>query len=115
MSGACATLRRVTHVESPSPVPGDRAAPALTSEDLARITGGRLIARATRPIRGAAVDSRRVEPGNLFVALPGERTDGHEFLEAAVARGAAALVVTRPPVDPARLGEVTIVRVADAP
>ena len=42
------------------------------------------------PIRGAAVDSRRVEPGNLFVALPGERTDGHEHLAAAVEAGAAA-------------------------
>ena len=50
-----------------------------------------------RPIRGGAVDSRRVEPGNAFFALPGERTDGQRFLGEAVARGrgGAGAVVTR--------------------
>ncbi len=42
-------------------------------------------------------DSRRAEPGALFVALRGERTDGHRFLDAAVAAGAAALLVEEPP------------------
>ena len=45
-----------------------------------RLTGGRLLARSDRPILGAAVDSRLVDAGQLFVALPGERTDGHAFL-----------------------------------
>ena len=49
----------------------------------------------------------------MFVALPGERTDGHAYLADAVAAGAAALLVTRPTADPASLGDVTIVRVAD--
>jgi UDP-N-acetylmuramoyl-tripeptide--D-alanyl-D-alanine ligase len=90
------------------------APPALAAEELAQITGGRLVARSSRPIRGAAVDSRIVNPGELFVALPGERTDGHEFLAAAVARGAAALLVTRVTDDAATsLRDVTIVRVAD--
>jgi UDP-N-acetylmuramoyl-tripeptide--D-alanyl-D-alanine ligase len=89
-------------------------APTLTADDLARLTGGRVLARSDRPIRGAAVDSREVSPGVVFVAMPGERTDGHEYLQEAVAAGAAALIVTRPPADPAALGDVTIVRVADA-
>ena len=55
----------------------------------------------------------RGPPGAMFVALPGERTDGHAFLAEAVAAGAAALLVTRPPADPAALGDVTVVRVAD--
>ena len=38
-------------------------------------------------------DSRRVEPGALFAALPGFRTDGHEYLQAAVAAGAVAVLV----------------------
>jgi len=59
------------------------------------------------------VDSRRVEPGNLFVALPGEHTDGHLHLTDAVARGAAALLVTRPASDPGALGDVTVVRVTE--
>jgi UDP-N-acetylmuramoyl-tripeptide--D-alanyl-D-alanine ligase len=111
--GACATLRRVTHDQFATPA-GGAIGPALTAEDLVRSTGGRLVARSDRPVRGGAVDSRAVEPGNLFVALPGERTDGHAFLDQAVDRGAAALLVTREPEDPAALGDVTIIRVADA-
>jgi UDP-N-acetylmuramoyl-tripeptide--D-alanyl-D-alanine ligase len=113
VSVACATLRRVTDDQSASPSEG-AAGPALTADELARVTGGRLERRSFRPIRGAAVDSRVVEPGGLFVALPGERTDGHRFLAAAAARGAAALLVTRSPDDPASLGDVTVVRVGDA-
>jgi len=90
------------------------ASPAFAAEELAQITGGQLVVRSPRPIRGAAVDSRIVNPGELFVALPGERTDGHEFLAAAVARGAAALLVTRlPDGTDASLGDVTIIQVAD--
>ena len=88
--------------------------PSLTADDIVRLTGGRLLARSDRPIRGAAVDSRAVERGQLFVALPGDRTDGHRFLPDAAQRGAAALLVTRPPDDLAALGDVTVVRVADA-
>lgn len=49
--------------------------------------------------RGAAIDSRRVEGGELFFALPGERTDGHRFVAAALAAGAAAAVVGTPAAD----------------
>jgi len=44
-------------------------------------------------ITGITYDSRQVRPGNLFVALRGERTDGHRFVEAAVERGAAAVLL----------------------
>ncbi len=87
--------------------------PEISPDDLARVTGGTILARSPRAIRGGAVDSRLVRPGNVFVALPGERTDGHAFLDAAVAAGASALLVTRPPVDPDAFGDVTVVRVAD--
>jgi UDP-N-acetylmuramoyl-tripeptide--D-alanyl-D-alanine ligase len=59
------------------------------------------------------VDSRAVEPGQLFVALPGERTDGHAFLVDAASAGAAALVVTRDVDDLAAVGDITVVHVAD--
>ena len=45
---------------------------------------------------GAAVDSRLVQPGELFIALHGERTDGHRFIETAVRAGAAAVLCARP-------------------
>lgn len=44
-------------------------------------------------IHGIAFDSRNVEPGWLFVALRGNRADGHDFIAGAVERGAAAVVV----------------------
>src|SRR5687767_8685467 len=71
------------------------AMPAFDASSLAAAVGGRLIRDGHGPIRGGAVDSRRVEVGNAFFALPGERTDGHEFLADASRRGAAALVVSR--------------------
>ncbi len=114
MTAPCATLASVTDVEPSTVAPGASGTPGLSADDLARLTGGRLLARSDRPVRGAAVDSRLVRPGELFVALPGERTDGHAFIGEAIARGAAALLVTRPVPDPAALGDVTVVRVADA-
>ena len=113
MTAPCATLAAVTDVDPSSLGPRDPSAPALTADDLARLTGGRLLARSGRPIRGAAVDSRAVEPGQVFVALPGERTDGHAFIADAVARGATAAIVTRPVPEPAALGDVSVVRVVD--
>ncbi|HAP39287.1 MAG TPA: UDP-N-acetylmuramoyl-L-alanyl-D-glutamate--2,6-diaminopimelate ligase [Nitrospira sp.] len=46
-------------------------------------------------ITGLTDDSRTVEPGSLFVAVPGERVDGHDFVDRVLAAGAAALVVGR--------------------
>jgi UDP-N-acetylmuramoyl-L-alanyl-D-glutamate--2,6-diaminopimelate ligase len=47
-------------------------------------------------IAGLEFDSRRVNSGDLFLCVPGEVTDGHHFIDAAVAQGASALVVDRP-------------------
>ncbi len=46
-------------------------------------------------ITEAAVDSRQVIPGSLFVAVPGERTDGHDFLQQAFQRGAGFALIQR--------------------
>ncbi|MCG3173037.1 MAG: UDP-N-acetylmuramoyl-L-alanyl-D-glutamate--2,6-diaminopimelate ligase [Myxococcota bacterium] len=51
-------------------------------------------------ITGAAMDSRQVRPDYVFIAVHGEKTDGHLFLKDAAARGARLLVVERPPADP---------------
>lgn len=47
-------------------------------------------------LAGVAIDSREVSAGDLFIALPGERVDGHDFIDAAVTRGAVAALVERP-------------------
>ena len=44
---------------------------------------------------GYSIDSRTIQPGELFFAVQGERLDGHDFVEAALARGAIAAVVRR--------------------
>ncbi|MDL5350000.1 UDP-N-acetylmuramoyl-tripeptide--D-alanyl-D-alanine ligase [Microbacterium sp. zg-YB36] len=74
---------------------------ALTFAEVARATSGEL-----RPAAGAGpdtvvsgavdTDSRLIEPGGIFVAKPGETTDGHEFVDAAVQRGATLAIVERP-------------------
>ena len=118
-AGPCATLGAVT-VEGPQPPragtrTGGTDPVAFTADDLRRLTGGRLLRTSPRAIRGAAVDSRLVGEGQLFVALPGERTDGHRFLADAAVAGAAALVVSRPVPAPVldALGDVTVVAVPD--
>jgi UDP-N-acetylmuramoyl-tripeptide--D-alanyl-D-alanine ligase len=97
-----------------APAGGGGADRGFSADDLAAATGGRLLARSDRPILGAAVDSRLVVPGNLFVALPGERTDGHRFIGAALDAGAAAVLVAQPP-DAALLDgrDASVVVVAD--
>lgn len=47
--------------------------------------------------RRVVIDSRQARQGDFFVALPGERHDGHEFVADAVARGARGILTSRPP------------------
>ncbi len=63
---------------------------------LARLTAARVAGDERVQVTGVAIDSREVRPGNLFVALPGARVDGHDFVTDAEARGAAAVLASRP-------------------
>ena len=80
---------------------------ALQLSRAAEVLDGELQGPDVR-FEGVSTDSRSVEPGNLFVALVGERFDGHEYLAQAAGRGAAAAAVCREV--PA---ELPLVRVAD--
>jgi len=66
-----------------------------TAEDAAEATGGRLIGADSWLATGLSIDTRSLEPGDLFVALQDAR-DGHDFVEDAFAKGAAAALVSRP-------------------
>ncbi len=70
----------------------------LTVAEVAELAGGRLEpAGADATVTGGVtVDSRTAGPGDLFVALPGERVDGADFLPAAAAAGAAAALAVLP-------------------
>lgn len=78
----------------------------LTLEDIAAAVEGRLTPDAPGELVVTGLvttDSRAVTDGDLFVALPGERVDGHDFAAAAVAAGAVAVVASRPVGTPAIL------------
>jgi len=64
----------------------------MTVADVARVVGGAVEGKGAVRVLGAEVDTRRLEGGDLFVALPGARRDGHEFVSAALETAAAALV-----------------------
>ena len=65
------------------------------SEIAERIAGSRVIGSGEVEVVRAVQDSRRVRPGDLFVAMPGAKTDGHQFVPMALAAGACAAVVER--------------------
>jgi UDP-N-acetylmuramoyl-tripeptide--D-alanyl-D-alanine ligase len=69
----------------------------LTLAEIAEAVDGTVAdAGQARSVTGAAfVDSRAVEPGGLFVAVPGEHVDGHDFAVAAVEAGAAGVLGAR--------------------
>ena len=69
----------------------------LSLAELARIVDG-TVAHAsgdTHVSGGVEFDSRKIGPGDVFLALPGERVDGHDFVPAAIRAGAVAALVTR--------------------
>jgi len=78
----------------------------LTLQELLNATGGRLLsgvdsgpggARSIqgRVFEGISTDSRRVRPGDLFIAIRGQRYDGHDFVETAFRKGASGAIVHR--------------------
>ena len=66
---------------------------AASGTELAAIVDGRLVVDGSTAIRGASVDSRTIAPGQMFVALPGERTHGLMHASAALRGGATAVLV----------------------
>ncbi|MGH3621064.1 MAG: UDP-N-acetylmuramoyl-tripeptide--D-alanyl-D-alanine ligase, partial [Sciscionella sp.] len=73
----------------------------LTLGEIAGIVGGRLTgvddADEVPTVTGSVeFDSRRITSGGLFVAMPGERVDGHDFAAVAVAAGATGVLAARP-------------------
>ncbi|RAS61645.1 UDP-N-acetylmuramoyl-tripeptide--D-alanyl-D-alanine ligase [Lentzea atacamensis] len=70
---------------------------ALTLAEIAEIVGGRLHATDGSPTVTGPIefDTRKVTEGGLFLALPGERVDGHDFAAQAISQGAAGVLAGR--------------------
>jgi len=85
-----------------------------TLGDVAAIVRGDIDARfAERSFAPVSTDSRSVAPGEFFLALRGEKFDGHRFCEMAAGRGAAGLIVDRQYEIPPSLAELPILAVGD--
>jgi UDP-N-acetylmuramoyl-tripeptide--D-alanyl-D-alanine ligase len=82
-----------------------RVSALWTSDEIAAATGG----TASQPfeVTGVTFDSREVQPGDLFVAMPGTVYDGHRFVDGAFAAGAAGAIVSQPVSGPHVLVEDT--------
>jgi UDP-N-acetylmuramoyl-tripeptide--D-alanyl-D-alanine ligase len=86
-----------------------------TLANFAACCGGELRG-ADRDFAQVLIDSRRIGAGDIFCALPGTRTDGHEFIAQAAAAGAAAALVSRvvPLASSASLAQILVADVAGA-
>ncbi|MBS0334682.1 MAG: UDP-N-acetylmuramoyl-tripeptide--D-alanyl-D-alanine ligase [Proteobacteria bacterium] len=82
------------------------AEPLWTADEIARATGGRLVGDAFSAT-GVSIDTRTLEPGDLFVALAGVR-DGHGFVGQARAAGAAGTLASQPVDGPAVMVDDTL-------
>ena len=67
-----------------------------TARLVATLPGARVAGTLPPSVDAIATDSRAVKPGTLFVALHGERTDGHAYIREAIARGATVVVMEAP-------------------
>jgi len=82
----------------------------LTAADVAGTTGGSLVSGdPASSIGGFSIDSRLLVAGDMFFAIAGPRFDGHDFVGAALDRGAAGAVVSRIPEPPPVHGVVIVV------
>jgi UDP-N-acetylmuramoyl-tripeptide--D-alanyl-D-alanine ligase len=84
-----------------------------TQEELVQATGGSLSSSVSKSIKGVSIDSRSIAEGDLFVAIKGDKMDGHDYVVAALNAGAGAAMVSRSAANMIAAGPV--LTVADDP
>lgn len=87
----------------------------ITGKEVAEAAGGLIVRGDTaKPFTGMSTDSRAIGPGYLFWAIPGERFDGHDFVEKVSESGAAGAVIMKDKVDRLSLIHgITLIAVED--
>src|SRR5881397_2695557 len=78
------------------------------SELVAALGETRMIGAPPAAIGGIAADSRKVAPGDCFVAVPGFKQDARRFVPEAIARGAAVIVTEGPPVGDGDVAQIIV-------
>lgn len=87
---------------------------AWTAHTLLQATGGKKLSGKQQDLFGSvSTDSRKLSKGDIFVALAGDRFDGHDYAEQALANGASALIVHKNVVIPAKHASALVVLVDD--
>ena len=66
-----------------------------TADELVAATGGTLIGTITKPMNAVSIDSRTIRQGDIFVAIKGDKLDGHDFVSISLKAGAGLAVVSR--------------------
>ena len=82
----------------------------LRADELATAARGRLVAGSpSATLGGFSIDSRRVRAGDVFLAIRGDRVDGHRFVAEAIEKGAAGVIVSDVSALPSRHAAIVIV------
>jgi UDP-N-acetylmuramoyl-tripeptide--D-alanyl-D-alanine ligase len=89
-----------------TPIPPNFARFSLT--ELAQATSGTITSETTQHLVGVTTDSREAHAGSVFIALTGQQHDGHHHVQAAIDKGALAVVVSRHVDVPSGIGVVMV-------
>ena len=84
-----------------------------TTQELIAATGGTLHGDVRKPMNGVSIDSRSVAMGDIFVAIKGDKMDGHDYVAGALKAGAGVAVVSR--VNDEMRNAGAVLQVADDP
>jgi UDP-N-acetylmuramoyl-tripeptide--D-alanyl-D-alanine ligase len=84
-----------------------------TVDELLKATGGKLHGTVSKPLTAVSIDSRAVKEGDVFIAIKGDRHDGHDFVANALKAGAGLGVVSR--VTPEMTAQGPVLEVAEDP
>ncbi len=85
------------------------AEPLWTIDELVDATGGVIRGSPAKNFTGVSIDSRTAAPGEIFVAIKGERQDGHDYVVTALKGGAGLAIVSRPTAEMEAAGPLLVV------
>src|SRR5215813_1486709 len=86
----------------------------LSLEEISKAVGGNLSGSGSTKVRGYSIDTRTLNAGELFFAIKGPRFDGHQFVQQALDKKAAAVVVDHAPTNLTFRSVITVASTIEA-